>query len=167
MANIDTARVFIPQPTDYVLNKEVYGEKLIGGCDPRRISLMKGVKNIDDIDGMWEFYDVVSYFYPIDLSRAPDVRPCVQCAEYIKKHGNVMSDDTAAIKYLKQNCSTLIIPSATERDYLCHLYYNLVKRSINGFMSDYNRDIPQKFQNIKDRGIVSLLQQIANAPRLR
>ncbi len=167
MANIDTARVFIPQPTDYVLNNEVYGEKVIGRCDPRRYRLMKDVKSIDDIHNMWEFYDVVSYFYSTDLSHVPSVRPCVQCAEYIKKHGNVMSNDAGAIEYLKRNCNTLIITDAKERDYLFHLYYNLVRRTVNGFMFDYNRDIPQKFQNIKDHGIGTLLRQIGNAPRLR
>lgn len=164
--NIDTARVFIPQPTDYVLNNEKYGERVIG-YDPMKYHMLKYGKNIDDWSDVGAFYDVVSYFYSMDLSRVPVVRPYVQYVEYMKSHGDIVSYDADAIKYLKRNCATLIIPDVKERDYISHLYYNVVKRSMNGVMFDYNREIPKKFQNIKDRGIGELVRQIGYAPRLR
>jgi len=166
MSNIDTARVFIPQPTDYVLNNEVYGERVIG-YDPMRYHAFKGLKNTDDRPDIWDFYEVVSYFYSMDLSRVPIVRPYVQYVEYMKNHGDIVSFDTGAIEYLKRNCNTLIIPDVGERDYISHLYYNAVRRNMNGVMFDYNREIPKKFQNIGDHGISVLMRQIGNAPRLR
>lgn len=166
MSNIDTARLFIPHPTGYDLNISRYSVRPMG-MNLQRYNAFKKVKNVDDTPCISDFYEIVSYFYSMDLSRVPTVRPFVQYYDYMLQNGAITGNDKIVIEHLKKNCCSLIIPDDDERDYIHHMYFNTLKRSVGGFMFDYDKTIPVRFQTIKDRGIEVLVNQIGMSARLR
>ena len=88
-----------------------------------------------------KFYEFISYFYDIDLASLPAVYPYVQYIDYLKSRGGWIAEtDADAIDHLRKNCNVLIIPDASERNFVEEMYYYL-----KGFKPVKQIPVPERF----------------------
>lgn len=142
---IETPRLFVPHPTGHTLKCRTYGIRAMG-YDTARYDVYKSIPNMEMSTVDSEFYDFISNSYSMNLSYLPKVRPYVQYVDFMNaRGGGIASTDTKAIEYLKNHCNTLIVPNESEREFLEHIFANVGRKSIGGYMFDYDKPIPERF----------------------
>lgn len=160
MLGIDTARVFLPRATGFTHKVKTYGIRVLG-YDKNRYDVYKLVGNRDDINLAGDFYEFLSCFYDIDLSYVPKVRPYVQYVDFLRANGGGFKvSDEKIIDDLRNNYNTLVLTDDKESDFVAHVFYNLRYQQYCGRSFEYSKEIPERFQNIKDANMQRLFGEV-------
>lgn len=167
MLGIDTSRVFLPRPTGFTAKIKTYGINGLG-YDRNRYDIYKLVGNRDDINLAGNFYEFLSQFYDIDLSYVPKVRPYVQYVDFLKANGgSFKANDDKIIDVLRAEHNTLVLTDEKERDFVAHVFYNLRYQQYCGRSFEYNKEIPKRFQDIKDVKVQKLFDDALGYQNIR
>jgi len=163
---INMPRLFVPSPTGWTRACRTYGIR-VAGYDKTLYDTYKAIGNFDRMRrNDSDFYDLVSYCYDMNLDYLPQVRPYVQYVDYMKRRGGgILETDTQAIAHLKNECNTLIVTNDDERNFLEHVYANACRKSIGGYMFDYEKQIPARFAD--RNGVMQMIRQFGIEARVR
>lgn len=165
--NIETARIYIPEPTGFTAGFETYGIRVLGYDRLLYEMFAAQIGNQDDASYLGDFYKILSECYRIDLSHMPAVRPYVMYIDYMKKHGGIAGNDAVATKHLKEKCNTLIVREDAEREFIAHMQSNALSRNQGLYAHDWNKEIPSRFKNVQDKRAAELVRQISSASYAR
>lgn len=167
MMGIDTARVFLPRATGFTSKVKTYGINTLG-YDRHRYDIYKLVGNRDDINLAGNFYEFLSCFYDIDLSYVPKNRPYVQYVDFLRANGGgFKACDEKTIDDLRNNYNTLVLTDDKESDFVAHVFYTLRYQQYCGRSFEYDKEIPKRFQNMKDAKMQKLLGEVSGHQNIR
>ncbi len=124
MAFVDTARIFIPQPTRWTPRGNIYESK-DGQYDQDKYTLFRSIPN-GELANYKPFYDVIGAHYDIDVARIPVRRPYVRFMDFLHSNqGQVFDADAELLKMLAREYNVLILPNHDERWFLTTMHMAL------------------------------------------
>jgi hypothetical protein len=160
---INLARICIPYPNQW---DDLFGYSCTASALTQNKLIYNTYKNIkdnlDDIHAYKDFYDILSAVYNIDLSTKPAIRPMQSWINWCNNDNIVYLCAHTIIKHrVLKECNTLVCQNIEEHDFLVHMYLNATRKSINGKMLDYKKNIPNRFTNLENKNILKKIQELA------